>query len=79
MARKRFSAEEKAIIAAAAEGPVKVEWQNVTQWHPGTLSTTEIVTEDGWQHITVHAGYKAGAWYSGQDVHATPGHLRRAG
>jgi hypothetical protein len=75
MARKRFSADERAILA---DGPdTAIEWQNVTQWHPGRLVTGEIHTDDGWQSARVInlRGTRTVAAY--QVVWISPGHLRR--
>lgn len=44
MARKRFNAEEKALLVAGTP----VEWQNVAQWHPGVI-LGPMRTTDGWQ------------------------------
>ena len=79
--RKRFNAAEKAIIAEAIKDDGCIQWQNVTQWHPGVITDGEIVTDErGWQHVLgVHAGSTtAGITRPGDPVTFTPGHIRVA-
>jgi len=76
MARKRFNAAEREIIAAAAHQDLRVQWQNVTQWHPATLLTGEIVTEDGWQHVDAVNSEATARLSAGQRIRVTPGHVR---
>ena len=76
MARKRFNADEKALITAAAAGEVKIEWRNVTQWHPVRLTSPAVVTEDGWQHVTATVSASKGTVTAGSRIYISPGHLR---
>jgi hypothetical protein len=78
MARKRFNAAERAIIAAAAAQDLRVQWQNVTQWHPATLDTGEILTDDGWQYATGVNHGNTKTISPGQRIRVTPGHVRPA-
>ena len=73
MARKRFNADEKAIIADA----LPVEWQNVTQWHRGTLAGG-IGADDGWQYVEVTNLEATRTVGKGRTIRVSPGHLRRA-
>jgi len=75
MARKRFNAAEKEILAKGAG--TSVEWQNVTQWHPGTLVSGEIKTEPGgWQYADVRNDDSKGHMFKGDVIGASPGHIR---
>jgi hypothetical protein len=74
MSRKRFNAEEKAVIAG---GPgTDVEWQNVTQWHAARILTGEIITDDGWQSVKVTTLTGTRTVSAGQVIDASPGHIR---
>jgi hypothetical protein len=71
--RKRFSAAEKALIAAG--GPVEV--QNVTQWHAATLREPAVRTDDfGWQSADAVIGRTRGSVRAGDPWMVTPGHVR---
>jgi hypothetical protein len=72
MARKRFNSLEKALIASGAP----VEWQNVTQWHPATITDPRIITEDGWQHVLGVNQESTARLSKGTVVYITPGHVR---
>lgn len=75
MARKRFNAAEKALIGSQAP----VEWQNVTQWHPATITDKTIVTEDGgWQHVVGTCDESTARISKGAVIYITPGHIRCA-
>jgi len=79
--RKRFNAAEKAIIAEAVKSDGAIQWQNVTQWHPGIITDGTIMTDaHGWQYVLgVHAGSKpTGIARYGDPVTFTPGHIRVA-
>jgi hypothetical protein len=74
MPRKRFSTAEKAIITAA--GPDgRIEWQNLTQWHPGRIVSTEIRTDFGWQYVEGYNLAKTPRLSTGP-IRITPGHIR---
>jgi hypothetical protein len=72
--RKRFSAAEKALIAAG--GPVEV--QNVTQWHAATLREPAIIQTDGygWQSAAAVIDRTRGSVRAGDNWAVTPGHVR---
>lgn len=76
MARKRFNAAEKALITAAGTDG-RIEWQNVTQWHPGRIVSMEIKTDMGWQYIEGYNLAKTPRLSPGP-IRLTPGHIRRA-
>lgn len=80
MARKRFNLTERTVIKEAmdAEYGLRVEWQNVTQWHQGMLAGDgEIITEsDGWQHVEVVNLTTTQTISAGQVVYVSPGHIR---
>ena len=76
MARKRFNPDEKALIAAAFAHGTPVEWQNVTQWHPATIETGAIVTDDGWQHVEAINLASTKTISKGQRIYVSPGHIR---
>jgi hypothetical protein len=74
MPRKRFNAEEKALIALGPGTPV--EWQNVTQWHPGTLTDGIITTDsDGWQWVRID-NHAATRTVTPSLYPVSPGHIR---
>jgi hypothetical protein len=75
MARKRFSTTEKQLIASGTP----VEWQNVTRWHPATITDKAIVTEDGWQHVIGTCEETTKRISKGAVIWITPGHIREAG
>lgn len=75
MPRKRFNTAEKQLIASG----VPIEWQNVTQWHPATITDKTIVTEDGgWQHIVGTNERATRTTSKGQVIWISPGHIREA-
>ena len=74
MARKRFSKEEKQVIAAGQP----IEWQNVAQWHPATLISADIKTIDGWQHVVARTENATRTFSKGDTVYVSPGHIRIA-
>jgi hypothetical protein len=75
MARKRFNATERGILSRGRGTPV--EWQNVTRWHPGTLTGEGIHHGDGgWQHSYAITHEDAGFVRKGERIHVTPGHIR---
>ena len=77
--RKRFNATEKAIIAEAIADDGCIQWQNVTQWHPGIITNGTIVTDaDGWQHVLGINCEETARLSKGATVHFTPGHIRVA-
>lgn len=74
MARKRFNVGERALIDALAGKPV--EWQNVTVWHPGTLTSATITRdESGWEWVDVDNKARTPRLSPGK-VRVMPGHLR---
>lgn len=75
--RKRFNQEERALLAAAAPGQ-PVEWRNGSHWHPARLASAEIVTEDGWQHVTAVNLATTRTISSGEPIRITPGAIRAA-
>ena len=75
MARKRFNADERAILAAG--GGTVVEWQNVTQWHAAILVNGVIAADDGWQSTLAVTLNARGTVRAGETVYISPGHLRR--
>lgn len=74
MARKRFNAGEKALIAGGKGQPI--EWQNVTQWHAGTILDPEIRTDYGWQYVVITNHSNTRTLRAGEQIHLTPGHIR---
>lgn len=77
MARMRFNAEEREIIAAAGAGGA-IEWQNVTQWHPARIIDAAIATDMGRQYIVAENRDNARTVGLGREVRVTPGHIRAA-
>ena len=77
MARKRFSADEKTVIADAGAGG-RVQWQNVTQWHAGELVDGVIRADDGWQSVAVRNLEGSRTVSKGSRVDVSPGHIRPA-
>jgi hypothetical protein len=78
MTRKRFNAEERGILSRGRG--TAIEWQNVTQWHPGTLTDTTMRTDrEGWQYAEAITHANAGIVGEGECIHVTPGHIRVPG
>jgi hypothetical protein len=74
--RKRFNAAEKQLIASG----VPVDWQNVTQWHPATITDPAIVTSDGgWQHVAGTCDESTKRISKGAVIWISPGHIRERG
>jgi hypothetical protein len=73
--RKRFNQEERALLTAAAPG-LAVEWRNGSHWHPARLTSAEIATEDGWQHVTAVNLATTRTISSGEPIRVTPGAIR---
>jgi hypothetical protein len=74
MARKRFNAEEKTLLVAGTP----VEWQNGTQWHPGTILSGLIVDDvTGSQYAELRNHAVTRTLWRGDDFRATPGKIRR--
>jgi hypothetical protein len=81
MARKRFNADEKAVIAAALAGNGLVEVQNVTQWHRAAIALGARIEldESGWQRINCVISETRGSVRRGDPWPASPGHIRASG
>lgn len=75
MPRKRFSKDERDLIATAGNGG-RVQWQNVTQWHDATITDATIQTDDGWQFITGINRGSTKTISAGKPIRITPGHIR---
>lgn len=76
MPRKRFNAAEKDLISQLDIGDT-MEWQNVTQWHPGQFAGQLERDADGWDSVLViHTGRPAGIVRTGDEVKVSPGHIR---
>lgn len=75
MARKRFNAEEKAVIAMGAGTPI--EWRNGSHWHPAILRANEIRKSDGgWHSVLIENLATTRTIHSGQKIHAGAGSIR---
>ena len=72
MARRRFNAEEKALLVAGTP----VEWQNGGHWHPGII-LGPMVTEDGWQTAPMRNLATTRTVSPGDSYTASPGKIRR--
>lgn len=72
--RKRFSAEERALLASGQA----IEVQNVTQWHAATIAPGAEVTRDaqGWERIAATIDATRGTVRAGDPWPVSPGHLR---
>lgn len=69
--RKRFKPAEREAFAAGTA----VEWRNVTQWHPGTV-TGPLVKADGWEHIPVRNEASTRTVSAGQRIECSPTFIR---
>jgi hypothetical protein len=78
MARMRFNAEERAIIAEAAAAGGRIEWQNVTRWHAARITDPTIATDYGRQYIEAENREATPTVGLGRDIRITPGHIRAA-
>ena len=78
MARVRFNAQEKAVIAAALASDGKIEIQNVTQWHAATIVAGSKIEKDefGWQRIACTIDSTRGSLRAGDPWPASPCHVR---
>jgi hypothetical protein len=73
MARKRFNAAEKQLIAQGGD----IEWQNVTQWHPARIvDGCGIETDDGWQYVLAYNHATTRTVHRGDVIRVSPGHIR---
>lgn len=72
MARKRFNAEEKALLTAGTP----VEWQNGAQWHPGIILGPMRTQDGGWQCAPLRNLASTRTIGPGDPYLATPGHVR---
>jgi len=69
--RKRFNADEKALLVTGTE----IDWQNGTQWHPGVV-LGPMRTVDGWQEAPMRNLATTRTVSPGDHFLATPGHVR---
>ena len=78
MARKLFSAQEKALIEAALASDGRIQVQNVTQWHDATIVTGSRIERDefGWHRIRCTIDRTRGSIRAGDPWPASPGHVR---
>ena len=78
MARKRFNAGERAVIAAALAGDGRIEVQNVTQWHAATLASGAGIARDssGWESVACTIDSTRGTVRAGDPWPASPAHVR---
>jgi hypothetical protein len=81
MARVRFNAQEKALIASALASDGKIEVQNVTQWHRATIVPNGRIERDeyGWQRLNCTIDESRGSVRAGDAWPASPGHVRARG
>lgn len=72
--RKRFSREERALLASGQA----IDVQNVTQWHAATLAPGAGITRDsyGWEGIAATVDRSRGTVRAGEAWTVTPGHVR---
>lgn len=77
MARKRFNAAEKRLIAEGTD----IEWLHGSHWQPARVTDPTIVTEDGgYQHVEgEHAGRTTRTISKGARLWLSPGHIRARG
>lgn len=78
MARVRFNAQEKALIASALASDGKIQVQNVTQWHDATIVPGSQIERDeyGWYRINCTIDRTRGTVRAGDAWPATPSHIR---
>lgn len=76
MARKRFNADEKALLASLAPG-ARIEWQHGSHWLPATIISNTISTSDGgWQTVGIVCGKTTRTVRAGQCIPARSGQIR---
>lgn len=70
--RKRFNAEEKALLVAGTP----VQWQHGATWYPGVI-LGPLVTVDGWQSAPMRNLATSRTISPGDTFTASPGKIRR--
>jgi hypothetical protein len=78
--RKRFNAEEKALIAARAADGHAIHWKDASNWSKlAVITTGEILTgEGGWQYVEAVNISRSRTISPGHVLHLGPTSIREA-